>query len=235
MTEEHKTLNHLFFDFDSTIITKESLDEVISFALRKNPNRQNIMRNIEDITRTGMEGNLPFTLSLKKRISVVPLTKTDFQTVGNELANHVTEGFSELINEIETKKIAICYIVSGGFFDSILPTAKLLSIPKTRVFTNHCLYDENGKVVSIDNEQPCFSDKGKTDVIEYIKKTYKITGNTCLVGDGANDLSAYQAGVVDHFCGFTGNQKRKIITENSPHLANSAKDLRSFIFSVFTV
>jgi D-3-phosphoglycerate dehydrogenase len=225
---------HLFFDFDSTLIAKESLDEVIAYALDQHPDRARRKQQVAAITDRGMEGTLPFTESVRQRLAVVPLTCQHFVDVGNELTKHLTPGVEKLFVELAVHHSSI-FIISGGFRDSILPVATLLGVPPERVITNTLQYTETGEVLSVDHDNVCFTDAGKASVIRSLIASHHLTGTTCMIGDGANDLAAYEAGVVDHFCAFTGNVERAVMRDRAPAIARSIPALRDFIFSLAAV
>lgn len=225
--------SHVFFDFDSTIVTKESLDEVIAHALATSPNKTELVEKVEEITNLGMEGKLAFTESLERRFAVIPLSRTHFEYVGHMLLEHVTLGMEELFAELREKNIST-YIISGGFFDSILPVATKLGVEKNSIFTNQIVTDADGNVAGIDTTSVCYTNDGKAPVIAHIKKTHALIGPTCMIGDGANDLKAYELGVADHFCAFTGNVERAIMQEKAPAVASTVEELRDFIFSAYT-
>lgn len=224
---------HIFFDFDSTLVSKESLDEVITHALKYHPERTRLIREIEAITNAGMEGTLPFTESLRKRFAVLAPTREQFTHVGEMLRSHVTDGMHEAFSTLRGQGMEL-YIVSGGFYESVLPVAKDLGVPETHIRTNQCIYGDDD-TCTIDTNSPNYSDDGKTPVITFLKARDGIVGPTCMVGDGANDLSAYTSGVVDHFICFTGHKQRKAVMEVSPHTAQSSSSLVDCIFRLSAV
>lgn len=221
---------HLFFDFDSTIVTKESFDEVINLALTDHPDQQQLMGRIEAITTEGMEGTLAFTDSLERRLAVTPLHRDHFVSVGKQLTEHITEGMHDLFSELNAHGLTP-YIISGGFRESILPVAHALGVPDHQVYTNTVTYSFDGAVETIDTNNVCYTNDGKAPVIAHIKQADDLTGPTCMIGDGANDLKAYELGVADHFCAFTGNVHRTVMKERAPAAAASVPELRDFIFS----
>lgn len=228
-----KTAPHIFFDFDSTVVTKESLDMVIEHALAESPERERLVAEVETITNAGMEGDLPFTESLLKRFAVVPLHREHFVQIGQVLLEHITPGMPELFSELQQQGISP-YIISGGFCDAILPVAEKLGVPAQQVFANTVSYDQSGQVQEIHTDNVCFADNGKAPVIEHIKKAHQLTGLTMMIGDGANDFKSYELGVADRFCGFTANIERDIIKELAPATAGSVVELRSWILSELT-
>lgn len=225
---------HIFFDFDSTIVTKESFDEVIAYALADHPDQATLTTQVEAITTRGMEGELAFTASLKERFRVAPLTRHHFEHIGAELLHAITPGMTELFGELQHHNIST-YIISGGFRDSILPVAKTLGAPDTHIYTNAVRYDKHENAVAIDETNVCFTNEGKAPVITAIAAAHTLTKPFVMIGDGANDLRAYELGVADHFCAFTGNVARVIMQERAPHTANTTAELRDFIFSLAAV
>ena len=226
----------VFFDFDSTVISKESLDEVIALALVSAPEDERKMLNqkVEEITNAGMEGALPFTESVLRRLAVAPLTDEHFRRVGNALIEDITPGLPDLIAELHARENLV-YIISGGFRPCLLPTAKRLDISPERVFANTYLTDSDGSVTSPDIDNPCFTDNGKVPVIQHIATTERPPRPYVMIGDGSNDLRAYTEGVVDYFCGFTAHIQRDIIKTQAPKQTASVAELRDFIFTVSAV
>ena len=225
---------HLCFDFDSTIITKESLDEVIAFALEGDPKQSERVKAIEAITKEGMEGTLPFTTSVDRRLAAVPLTREDFLVVGEQLTHHITPGMEELFAELHTHPHITTYILSGGFFDSIRPTAEKLGVPPERVLTNDCRYDSTGHVLGVDTDSVCYTNAGKAPVIEALRRAV-LPGRFVMIGDGANDLAAYTSKAADTFCAFAGNQERAAVCTQAPYVAHTTVHLHDFIFAQVTV
>ncbi len=221
----------IFFDFDSTLVSKESLDEVIALALAEADGRAELLREVEEITKAGMEGTLPFTESVRRRLAVVPLWHRHFEAVGDTLTQHITADMPNLVAELQAAGHHV-YIISGGFRDSILPVAKVLGIDPQRVFANHCRYDGHGRVLSVTTDNPCFTDDGKMPVIEAIVAAASPPRPYLMIGDGGNDLKAYTSGTVEHFCGYTEHVSRDIVRQSGVPCAASVSALRDFILSL---
>lgn len=226
----------IFFDFDSTVVSKESLDEVIALALAHAPEdeRQELRQQVEEVTTAGMEGTLPFTDSVLKRLAVTPLRNEHFTQIGDALMADITPDLPELVAELQAKQYQI-YIISGGFRPCLLPTAVKLGIAPERVFANTYQTNQQGIVLSPDTDNPCFTDQGKVHVIQHIATTEQPPRPYMMVGDGSNDLRAYTEGVVDYFCGFTTHVERAIIKAQAPQQAASVAELRNFIFNLSEV
>ncbi len=213
----------VLFDFDSTVVTKESLDETIAYALATHPERDRVVREIEEITNLGMEGKLPFTQSVTKRLATISLACTDFEIVGKELKKHITTGMQDVFAELEQSGTRT-YIVSGGFRESVAPTARALHVPEERVLTNIPVFDTHGTFVHPLESSLLWTDSGKTAAIQVVRARDDIA-YAVLVGDGANDLAAYTAGAVDMFVGFGANVVREAVKSKAPMWASSSDEL----------
>lgn len=65
------------FDFDSTLTRVEALDVLAEITLLNNPNKNNIIQEIIDITNLGIDGEISFTESLERRIQLLNAKKSD--------------------------------------------------------------------------------------------------------------------------------------------------------------
>jgi len=205
----------IFFDFDSTVCTKESLDEVIALALKEYPDQQGLAEKVESITNQGMNGELDFKESVKARLEVCPLNRAHFTLTGEHLKHCITPGFPELFAWLKQHDWDI-YIVSGGFLPSIQPSVEHLGLRPDRLFTNGIRTDENEALTSVDTSSLLWTNNGKTKVINYLKDTPQLKGPTVLVGDGSNDFAAFKAGAVDYFIGFGANVVRPKVEAEAP-------------------
>jgi D-3-phosphoglycerate dehydrogenase len=222
------------FDFDSTVVTKESLDLVIERALEEAPNRTELMTTVESITNASMNGQLPFTESLQRRFAVVPLTLAQFEAIGQILCDHITPGMVDVFAALAERKVST-FIISGGFRPCLLPVAERLGVAAERVIANEVFYAGDGAVTGIDTDSVCYSNHGKTPVIEQVRDRFSITGPIVMVGDGANDLQAYQNGAAEHFIGFTANVRRDLVVQNAPLIADCTSMLMSHLRTLLGV
>ena len=62
---------YFVIDFDSTFTQVEALDELATISLAGNPNQQQIIQQIIDLTNLGMEGKGSFSENLVKRLQLV--------------------------------------------------------------------------------------------------------------------------------------------------------------------
>ena len=63
------------FDFDSTLTQVEALDVLAEISLENNPEKDNIIKQIQEITDLGIDGDISFTKSLERRIKLLKAHK----------------------------------------------------------------------------------------------------------------------------------------------------------------
>lgn len=222
--------NVVFFDFDSTVISKESLDEVLAHALSQHPEKERLMQEIETITNRGMNGEIPFTESARLRLATVPITRAQVQHVGELLTHYITEGMPELFSWLSAHN-STPYIISGGFNDAIMPTARILGVPVEHVYTNHFIYNDAGNIVGADTVSLLWTNEGKAPVIRHVLSHYN-SPTSALLGDGSNDLAAYTHGAVQHFCGFGAHAIRPKVRAEAPAFVYTAHDAQQWLAKV---
>jgi len=65
------------FDFDSTLTRVEALDILAELTLQGNPKKDEIIKEIQEITNLGIDGDISFTESLERRIKLLHAHKDD--------------------------------------------------------------------------------------------------------------------------------------------------------------
>lgn len=213
----------VFFDFDSTIVSKETLDETVARALSAHPERERIVREIEDITRLGMEGKLDFTESVRRRLEVVPITRSHLEETGLAMKDALTPGIEDVFTWLKDQGHPT-YIVSGGFEECILPVAEYLQTPRERVLTNRFVFSPDDLVSDVDESSLLWTHEGKAPALRAMR-VYHPDEPFIMIGDGMNDYRAYESGAANHFIGFGAHVVREPVKAKAPHFAYSAKEL----------
>ena len=207
--------NFIIIDFDSTFISKESLDELASYALQRSKSKDLILDQIHQLTDDGMSGKITFYESINSRLKLISATKEDVKFVSNNLKAHVTDSFKRnkyFINEHSDK----IYIISGGFKDMLIPVLTSFGIPEKNIFGNNFIYDGE-KIISFDSENPLTKVDGKAQVIESLS----LNGEIHAIGDGYNDYQLKAAGSVTKFFAFTENIYRKEVCDLADKIIGS--------------
>ncbi len=219
-------LKHLFvFDFDSTLVKIESLDELLIAGLRKK-GKDSIIPKIEEITNLGMEGEINLKESIKRRLALAELKRGDVQQFKTKIVEEITPGMEKIIAWLQ-KQGHVIFIISGGFLDCILPVAKKLNIPEENCLGNTYSFGSNGFVNDVDQKNPLVRSNGKCQTIYGLKKKYNCP--VVVVGDGISDLIPWQNSMADYFLGFGGNIHRPKIKMQAKHYFTESKDLLKFI------
>lgn len=163
------------FDMDSTLIGQEVIDQIADHA--------GVSDEVKAITKEAMEGNLDFSESLKRRVS---LLKDTSSTVLSSVANSLTfnPGVLETIAMIKKAghKVAV---VSGGFLNVI--SAPLAELKIDYLYANELEVKDHKLTGQLIGE--IMDATGKADAL---KKSASAAGiplsNVVVIGDGANDL-----------------------------------------------
>jgi len=219
--------NSFIFDFDSTIVQIESLDEVLGCALKKNPAAKKILAEIKKITDAGMNREIPFEDSLAQRLRLARIHKKNFDEIATKIGEKITDGMPEIFEFLQKKNQQI-FIISGGFLPAILPVAEILKIPRENIFANKFFLDAENFVRGIDKKNPLARDGGKIAVVEKLKAEKKLPGKIFVVGDGGTDAEIFLRKKADFFCGFGANVVREKVKNSSPHFFENSKKLLDF-------
>ncbi len=207
-------------DFDSTIITVESLDELARIALEHNPNKDKIARQIADITHAGMEGTIDFPTSLAKRFSLFNPTTADLEKVIVFLKEKITPSFRRNKAFFEKYHEQI-YIISGGFREYILPVIEEFGITEDHILANTLIYDTHGSITGYDKDNLLAQENGKVKAVASLHKKGKI----CVVGDGITDYQIKEQGMAHTFFAFCENVQRKGVAAKADNIIKSFDEL----------
>ena len=199
--------DHLIIDFDSTFITKESLDELARLVLLNHRDGVERLQKIEALTLSGMEGKISFNLSLKKRVALIDANKNDIEKIAITLSKEVTPSIkkNKLYIQENSSKIMI---FSGGFKEIIIPIVSQYGIDKKQIFANEFIYDSYGNVVGINNNNNMSKKSGKILMV----KALNMSGKIDVIGDGFTDYEIKKSGLASKFYAFVENINRDNIS-----------------------
>lgn len=198
------------FDFDSTLMDGETIEFLAKEV--------GIEAKVKEITTLAMQGELDFFESLTKRVGL--LKGLDVETVNNVCMNlPLMNGAKETIQGLKEKGYkVVCF--SGGFKNATVPFAKKLGLDAE--FSN-ILHSKDGKLTGLVGGEMMFNDS-KGRMLLTLQSILGITsGETLVVGDGANDLSMFKyADTRVSFCA-------KPILEKEANIVIKEKDLREIL------
>ncbi len=190
----------LLLDFDSTLIASESLERIL--AARCSPQQ---LDTLNAICNAGMNGELSFSESLQQRLHAVSLHKDHVRRVGNQLAAEISATTLDAINILQQH--FACWIVSGGLFETIEPSAHKLGIPIHRVVAVRLRWDDYGWFAAINPDDA--ASQNKSAAVRQIQ--HYLTQPITVVGDGVSDWQVVNDGLAQRWCAFTQYQHRPFI------------------------
>lgn len=163
------------FDMDSTLIETEVIDELAQ--------RAGVGNEVKAITESAMRGEIDFSESFKKRVSLLKgLDASVMEEIAESLP--ITEGVDRLMQVLKTAGFKIA-ILSGGFTYFGNHLKKKYGIDY--VYANE-LEIENGKLTGR-HIGDIVDGKRKAELLRLIAQVENVDiAQTIAVGDGANDL-----------------------------------------------
>ena len=218
---------NFIFDFDSTLVTKETLNEMLKPLLSEEKQKE-----IDETTKLAMEGKITFRESLEKRLKIGGLNKNIVLKEQEITKQFITEGIENFIQELKNLKNTNIFIVSGGFKEIIMPTAKLLNIPETNIFANEFDFDKNENVIGA-KDSLLLQKQGKVAIIQDAKNKNIIKGKSIMIGDGYTDLETYLYNAVDAFICFCGVVEREMVKQQSKYIAYDIQQLKTISFELY--
>ena len=212
-------MKNIIFDFDSTLIKKESLELILEPLLKDSPKK---ILEIEKTTNLGMQGELSFRESLEKRLAIASPTKASVEAFIKECCpSLLTRNMESFIAELQSKGYTI-WIFSGGLTESIVPFAKALKIPRKNIFAVEVNWNANGSFNSLDNTNGACDSK----LAAFEKAKELLQGEVIVVGDGFTDYQLFEAGFADKFIAYTEHVERTNVVEKAECVAMDVGVLR---------
>lgn len=214
-------MGSVIFDFDSTLVSHESLEEVVAPRLRSDPA---LAREYAEITRRGMEGSWSFAESLRTRLDLAAPTRAEITAFVERLDEYWTRGIPELVRELSAAGAQV-WIVSGAFLDVLWPAAERLGIPTERVMGVTVLWRDDGSLEGPDPEDPFSRSK-----VEGVRASgVRWDRPAVVVGDGMTDRELAESGLAEEFVAFTGNVRRGAVVQLARYEARDVGTLRALL------
>ena len=183
----------IIFDVDSTLIQEEVIDLLAA--------RANVSEEVSTITAASMRGEIDFTSSLAKRVSLLTgLSADDLITVRSEI--HLSDGATNLIKFLQSQGHIVA-AVSGGFVEVLEPLMAEIGITNYHANKLEIIDGKlTGKIIGA-----IVDSKTKSETLVKFANQFKIPmTETVAIGDGANDMEMLQSAGV----GIAFNAKPKL-------------------------
>jgi len=216
---------NIFFDFDSTILTIESLDFLIA---QSNPE---IAKEVEEITNKGMNGQISLFESISARLKLAKIKQNNLQEIAKQMPIYITPGLQEIIanlQEKEAKNELEIFIVSGGLTSLILPVAQFLKIKLHNIFANSPIFNSQNVICAIDDKNPLAHNGGKLKIIHQINQK-NLARKNIIIGDGYTDLEVNLLAPEIDFIGFGCNISRDKVQNNAKFFAKNIEEFAQIL------
>src|SRR6185437_16517595 len=199
---------YIILDFDSTFIQVEGLDELAVIALQDNPDKDQLVNQIKQITTNGMEGLISLREGLSSRLKLLSANKKHIELLIKDLHQKISISIKRNIHFFETNADSI-YIVSSGFKEYIVPIVAKYGIKEIHVLANTFTYDNAGNINGADMTNPLANDRGKVKVVQALN----LSGEVYVLGDGITDYEIKQNKAATKFYAFTENITRQAVVK----------------------
>ena len=184
----------LLLDFDSTIVSVESLDLLAEISLAKHPQRAERLAEIQAMTKLGMEGKLDFGESLVQRLKLIDATREHLEVLNKRLVKLISPSFVAHRKQIQKAADQI-YVVTGGFREIVEPVLEYLKIPTDHLYANSFKFDSKGRITGFDESNPLSRGGGKVEVARQLQHLQPLI----MIGDGYTDYQVKEAGAASKF------------------------------------
>lgn len=216
--------DHLIIDFDSTFVTVESLDELAHIVLKDNPESTQRLETIRAITRAGMEGSIPFDESLSKRLKLLNINQKDIHAATIVLAKKVTPSFKRN-KQFLMENAQNILIISGGFYEMIIPIVSEYGILEDQVFANKFVYKGTSRIAHVDSQNIMAQSGGKVAQANALG----LAGEIHVIGDGYTDYQIKSEGPAKKFFAFIENIRRNSVCEVADVVLSNIDDYIKFL------
>ncbi|MCH9031256.1 MAG: HAD-IB family phosphatase [candidate division Zixibacteria bacterium] len=221
-SNNYSKVRSIVIDFDSTICAVESMDILFEEIFREETEREKILHDVKRITRIGMEGNMPFDESLKKRVDLIPSKLIPIERIVSRLKERLSLSFKKFISRVD---ISCVNVVSSGFRQLIEPCLTPLGIPKQRIHCNRLILNSAGVFQGVDFDHALAKCDGKERVVTELGLEREIV----MIGDGSTDARGAQSGVADYFFGYAEFVRRENVLSQANETLTSFDDLDNLL------
>jgi len=202
------------FDFDSTLVRVEALDELADIALHGRPDHAALLARIRHITNQGMEGAMSIEESLRQRLDLLALDARMLPTLVERLCANFTASVWRERDRLAAMRDQV-WVVSGGCREWIAPVVDRLGLRTDHVVANWLRPRPDG-LLELDPASPCAVDSGKATAIEAVG----LPRPRVMVGDGMTDWRVREHGACERFICFTEVVRRDAVVAKADAVAD---------------
>ncbi|MFU8788321.1 MAG: HAD-IB family phosphatase [Methylobacter sp.] len=189
------------FDCDSTLSKIEGIDELAR--------RVGLGDEMAKLTDAAMNGEVLLEAVYEQRLSLIRPDQASIDWLADLYVEQMVDGVKSVFETL-TGQGRDVHIISGGLRQAILPLARLLEVPETKVHAVDIYFNADGSYRDYDQQSPLARSGGKAEICRQLQKSQ---GALVMVGDGKTDMEAKQAGAV--VIGFGGVVDRAVVREQA--------------------
>jgi D-3-phosphoglycerate dehydrogenase / 2-oxoglutarate reductase len=209
----------LLFDFDSTLVDAEGLDELFARSVSRAPDGRERVARFRAITDRGMAGEISYEDSLRERIGLLDAPRGMVEELAAELVERIAPSVRRNA-EFFRRHSGTIWVVSGGFAELILPASRAIGIPDDRVVAHRFRWGAGDRVAGLDPRTP-MAVGGKVGAVEALG----LRGQVWAVGDGVTDLELRERGLAQRFVAYTEHQSRPPVVGRADHVVRDFHEL----------
>jgi D-3-phosphoglycerate dehydrogenase / 2-oxoglutarate reductase len=203
-------------DFDSTLVTGETLDVIAEVVLAGDPDADAKAAAIRQITDQAMCGELDFGEALRTRLAMLRPTREQVAEAAARLAGMITPSFARNRAFFDDNRGRV-FVISGGFHEVVEPVMAGFGITPEQVLANRLDFGADGRAAGVEQANPLSRAGGKVEVV----KNLGLEGDVVVVGDGWTDYEIREAGAATRFHAFVENVRRERVMAVADHVAGS--------------
>jgi len=207
----------LLFDFDSTLVTIEGIDELARMKGK--------YQEVSQLTRLAMEGELAFEDVFYRRLEVIQPTGKDLDQLSELYQRSLVPDAITTIHRLREAGLDIG-VVTGAYRQAIVSTAKILGIEPEKVWALELTTDEAGFLTRVIPNGLRPTTSGKRDFII----SHNFRRQLVYVGDAMTDV--YTREVADLFIGFGGVVERRRVRQLADNYVISLEEVGTIVLGI---
>ncbi len=208
------TRAHLILDFDSTIVSVESLDELAAIALDGRADGPAVLAQIRAITDAGMAGTMPIDESLSQRLALMRFNRSMVGVLAERLHDRVSPSVQEHSAALAAHADRV-WVVTSGFHEWVDPVVARLGLRTDHIRANAIEWSTEGWCLGIHPSSALASPRSKPRVV----RALGLSGPVIAVGDGITDHEIRADGAASQFIAYTEWVTREAVVARADGVA----------------
>lgn len=189
----HDRLN-IIFDFDLTLISHESVLEVLNMSLKNQDDH--LYQDVAGIGERAMSGDVSFReiwLILK---AVRSIRRNHIEHYIEKTSSEIDPLLIETIERLRNQGVNL-YVISSAYLEWVMPIAMSLGINWNNIHANSFIWHK--EEAAFIKPSKLLLKSGKRSLVKMLKKRGEIKGKTIIIGDSLSDFKVFSHGLADGF------------------------------------